>query len=108
MARTVNDVLTSADGTLADVARVRYTEAERIGFVVDALNTILNVRPDIFLGRFGTPFGTLTGASTLPLDEMYFRPLVDFVIARCETKDEEHVVSGRVELMAKLGSGYLL
>lgn len=107
MARTVAEVLTSADGTLNDADRTRYPTSERIDFVVDALNTIRNIRPDLFLGQFTTPIGTLTTTSTLPLDEQFFRPIVDYVIARCETKDAEHVVSGRAELMAKFAQGFL-
>lgn len=107
MARTVDDVLTSADGTLSDSDRIRYPESERIGFVVDALHFIRNVRPDLFIGRFTTPIGTLTKTSDIPLDEQYFRPVVDYVIARCETKDEEHVVTARAELMAKFTQGFL-
>jgi len=107
MARTVDEVLTSADGTLSDADRIRYPESERIGFVVDALQFIRNVRPDLFIGRFTTPIGTLTKTSNIPLDEQYFRPVVDYVIARCETKDEEHVVSARADLMAKFTQGFL-
>ena len=107
MPRTVGDVLTSADGTLNDVGRVRYTEPERIGFVMDGLQFMRNERPDLFVGAFSTPIGTLIAESPLPIDDQFFRPLVDYVIARCETKDAEHVVSGRVELMAKLATGFM-
>lgn len=107
MTRTVGEVLTSAGGTLNDTTSARYPEAERIGFVVDALNMARNIRPDLFIGRFTTSFGTLTTASVLPIDEQFFRPIVDYVIARCETKDAEHVESGRVALMASLAQGFL-
>lgn len=107
MARTVADVLSSADGTLNDAERIRYTETERMGFVVDALQFIRNVRPDLFIGQYSTPIGTLVLASPLPLDDQFFRPVVDYVIARCEIKDEEHVVSARAELMAKMAQGFL-
>lgn len=107
MTRTVAEVLTSADGTLNDDDRIRYPDPERIGFVVDALNLIRNVRPDLFVGRFTTAIGTLTTTSPIPLDEQYFRPVVDYVIARCETKDDEHVISARAELMAKFMNGFL-
>ena len=107
MARTVGEVLLSADGTLNDLARLRYPEGERIGFVVDALQMIRNARPDLFIGKFTSPIGTLTLASALPIDEQFFRPIVDYVIARCETKDAEHIESGRVALMASLAAGYL-
>jgi hypothetical protein len=107
MARTVAEVLASAGQTLSDVSNVRYTEPERIGFVTDALNAIKNVRPDIFLGQYSTPIGTLAPTDPLPIDDQFFRPVVDYVIARCETKDEEHVVSARAELMAKFVTGFL-
>lgn len=107
MARTVAEVITSAKATLNDADAIRYPEPEQIGFVVDALNMVKNARPDLFLGRFGVSFGTLTSASALPLDEQFFRPIVDYVIARCETKDDEHVNNARAELMAKFVTGYL-
>lgn len=107
MARTVAEVLTSATLTLNDEDKTRHKEPEQIGFVVDALQMIRNARPDLFIGRFKTPIGTLTTASVLPLDEQFFRPVVDYVIARCETKDAEHVMAGRAELMTKFVQGYL-
>lgn len=107
MARTVGEVLTSAAATLNDAGNVRYTQPEQIGFVVDALNMAKNMRPDLFLGRLHLSFGSLTTTSELPIDEQFFRPIVDYVIARCETKDAEHVESGRAELMAKFSGGFL-
>jgi hypothetical protein len=107
MPRTVAEVLTSAGQTLSDVSSKRYTEPERLGFVIDALNTIKNKRPDLFLGNYSTPIASLTPANNLPIDDQFFRPVVDYVIARCETKDEEHVVSARAELMAKFVEGFL-
>lgn len=107
MSRTVAEVITSAKATLNDDDLTRYTEPEHIGFVIDALNMIKNMRPDLFLGLFSTPIGALTTTSALPIDEQFFRPVVDYVIARCETKDEEHVVSARAELMAKFATGFL-
>lgn len=107
MARTVAEVITSAKGTLNDADLTRYTEPEQVGFVVDALQMLRNERPDLFIGRFSTAIGTLTTASVLPLDDQFFRPVVDYVIARCETKDAEHVLSARADLMAKLAMGFL-
>lgn len=105
MPRTVAEVIASALLTVNDDKdQDRYKNPEIIGFVVDALNMIKTVRPDLFIGFFSTPIGTLTTASTLPLDDQFFRPLVDYVIARCETKDDEHVLSARVDLMAKFAT----
>ena len=107
MTRTVGEVIASAALTLNDVAKVRYKEPEQIGFVIDALNMAKNMRPDLFMGRYAMSFGVMTTATVLPIDEQFFRPIVDYVIARCETKDAEHVTSGRAELMAKFAGGFL-
>ena len=107
MARTVAEVIASARPTLNDAAGVRYPDAEMIGFTVDALNLARNMRPDLFLGAFGTSFGTLILSSSLPLNEQFFRPIVDYVIARCETKDDENVNTGRAELMSKFAAGFM-
>ncbi len=107
MARTVRHVIDSAKNTLNDKNLVYYPEPELLGYVVDALNTVKNMRPDLFVGRFNESFSAITTASSLPLDDQFFRPVVDYVIARAETKDADHVESGRVELMARLTTGYL-
>jgi len=106
-AKTVADVLTSSDGTLSDKDRTAYPQSERIGFINDALQTIRNMRPDIFVGQFNDALTVANTTDVLPIDNQFFRPVVDYVIARCESKDEAHVVSGRADLMAKLMTGYL-
>lgn len=107
MSRTVAELITSVNHTLNDEDATRYTSAEQIEFVVDALNTVKTKRPDLFIGMFSTPIGTLTTASEIPIDEQFYRAVVDYVIARCETKDDESVVTARAELMAKFAAGML-
>ncbi|MDB5730691.1 MAG: hypothetical protein JWQ03_586 [Variovorax sp.] len=106
MARTVAQVLVSARATLNDVAGARHGTTELEGFVLDAVNSIRNTRPDLFIGKWGE-IAPLTGSAALPLDAQFFRPVVDYVIARAESKDAAHVESARVELMAKLSGGFL-
>lgn len=106
MTRLVSDVLSSARLTLNDVDAVRYLDAEMLGYTIDAINTIKNIRPDLFLGNYGA-LATLTTSSNLPINEQFFRPVTDYVIARCELKDDEHVLDARAELMAKMTTGYL-
>ena len=108
MARTVAEVIASARPTLDDADGVRYPNSELIGFTVDALNQAKNMRPDLFVGQYGTSIGTLTTGSNLPIDEQFFRPIVDYVIARCETKDDEHVTSARVAMMQAFSSAFLV
>lgn len=105
--RTAGDVVDSSSKTLNDANKVRYTDPEQLGFVADGLNMVKNMRPDLFFGQYKTSIGTQTRASVLPLDDQFFRPVVDYVIARCETKDAEHVVAGRAALMAAFAEGFL-
>ena len=106
MARTAAQVLASARYTLNDPAGDRAADAELLGYVVDALNTIKNERPDLFVGSWGE-IETIASGDNLPLPGQFFRPIVDYVIARADSKDADHVVSARVELMAKLAGGFL-
>ena len=106
MPRTCAEVIASALPTLNDDG-TRYTEAEMLGFVRDGLHEIKGMRPDAFLGQYSVTINALTTASMLPVDDQFFRPITDYVIARCETKDAEHVVSGRATLMLKLFIGAL-
>jgi hypothetical protein len=106
MARTVAEAIASARSTLNDAAGMRTTTADMEGFVLDGVNWIRNRRPDLFLGNWGEITG-LTGSAALPLDAQFFRPLVDYVIARAESAEAEHVESARVKLMADLAGGFL-
>lgn len=105
MARTGAHVLASARQTMNDAAGQRAGDAELLGYLVDGLNYAKGQRPDLFLGSWGDIETQSSGA--LPLPAQFFRPMVDYVIARAESKDAEHVTSARAELMAKLAQGGL-
>jgi hypothetical protein len=106
MARTVAEAVASARGTLQDQDAQRASDAVLEGYARDAVNMIRNERPDLFIGNWGA-VSVLTGSAALPLDDQYFRPVVDYMIARVETQDDEAVNTGRAELMAKLAGGFL-
>ena len=106
MAKTAGDALASARQTLNDAAKRRLPDAEGLTYVVDALNTIKNQRPDLFIGNW-QPIESLTLGANLPLDPQFFRPVVDYVIARAESKDAAHVLNARAALMAELARGFL-
>jgi hypothetical protein len=107
MARTAGDVIASAIKTVNDEDQDRYADPELLGYIVDALQAIKTARPDLFVGALSTPISITARTDPLPIDDQFFRPVVDYVIARCETKDDEAVVSARAELMFKLGGSYL-
>lgn len=107
MARTAAEVIVSALRTLNDDAQDRYGDAELFGYIVDALQAMKTARPDLFIGALSTPIAITQRTDQLPIDEQFFRPLVDYVIARAETKDDDAVVAARAELMFKLAGSYL-
>jgi hypothetical protein len=106
MARTVAQAVASARETLQDPDGDRVSTPTLEGFALDAVNMVRNERPDLFIGNWGTLTG-LTGDAALPLDDQFFRPVVDYMIARASVKDDEHLNTGRAELMAKLAGGFL-
>lgn len=107
MAKTAGDVLTSARYTLNDAAKRRMGDTEGLTYVVDALNTIRNERPDLFIGSGWEAIESTTTGASLPIDSQFFRPVVDYVIARAETKDAEAVLAARAKLMADLAGGFM-
>ena len=106
MARTAAEALTSARVAMNDAAKRRFSDATGLGFLVDALNTVKNARPDLFVGSWG-PIETMALVDPLPLSSQFFRPVVDFLIARAESIDEEASNQARAQLMAALGGGFL-
>lgn len=105
MARTVASAIEAARVVLNDLDGTRTSDPSLVGFATDALNAIRNIRPDLFLGQWGSITATADG--TLPVDDQFFRPVVNFMIGMAELVDDEHVVDARAELMAKLTQGFL-
>ena len=99
---TIQDVCDLADETLndeGDDSERRWPNARRLKFCQDALDAVRNLRPDLFIGQFGTfDSFSLTLVSTFPIDPSYRRVVADYIIMRCETGDDEHVNSNRVKL----------
>ena len=84
----------------------RVTDADFLRWAVDALNSIRNVRPDLFLGNWGAL--TLDTVDTeLPINEQFFVPIVTYLAGRAELTEDEAVNSGRAKLMAELMQGFL-
>jgi hypothetical protein len=60
-------------------------------------------RADLFFGQFEAPAGRLGGhGDFVPVADEYFPALVDYVVARAETQDDESVDEGRAIAFFKL------
>lgn len=102
MAVTMQDCVDRARTTLNDsdsddTAR-RWPDAEALNAAQEALDAIYQLRPDLFIGKF-TSFDSsaLALEDTFPIDSRFRRQVEDYIIFRCELKDDEAVVSQRAE-----------
>jgi hypothetical protein len=106
MARTVAEAVAAARRDLGDTDSQRVTDGDLRSYALDAVNMVRNGRPDLFLGNWGV-LPAFAEADPLPLDDQFFRPVVDFMVARASVIDDEHINNGRAELMAKAAGGFL-
>lgn len=107
MARTTTQVLARARAAINDAGSARATDATCLGYVVDALNIVKTVRPDLFLGQFGTSISSIAIDTNLPLDDQFFLAVAMFVAAMIESQDEQSADRARGELVSKIGGGML-
>lgn len=99
MATTLQQVVDLARATLNDDDKVRWPDAECLGYVQGALDAIYQIRPDLFIGQFTTFDSAALGlGDPLPIEERYRRQIADYVISRAETKDDEAVNNNRAAL----------
>jgi hypothetical protein len=94
---TIQNVLDLAGETLNDDAKVRWPDPERLKYIQDALDAVYALRPDLFHGQFTTfDSSALVVGMSFPLSGRLRRRVADYIIMRCETKDDEQVVNQRV------------
>ncbi|NQW93622.1 MAG: hypothetical protein HQ446_06250 [Polaromonas sp.] len=96
------------DVVFDDSTLTRYTETQLLEYARAALVDARRVRPDLFLSRLTGAFPAYAASAEIPISEDYVMPLVDYVIHRCELRDDEFAVDGRAAaLYQKFKSGML-
>lgn len=101
MTRTVAEAVEQARFALNDDEGLRAGDDEMVKYAREAVVHLRRERPDLFLGNWAAvPVYALT--TVLPLTEDYFIAVCDYIAARASIKDDEHVNSGRVQLLATL------
>lgn len=75
---------------LNDDAKERHPDADLLTYCQEGLGTLLDLRPDLFIGQFST-FNqeSLTLTSNFPIERRYVPLLIDYIIFRCERIDNE-------------------
>lgn len=102
---TYQDVVDLARVPLNDSDKARYSDSDMLSYANYGILTMLKRRPDLFIGSFSSlPTATATLVDLFPLSAAYIQPLADYVTARAEMMDDEHVDSGRTALLIQLFS----
>ena len=103
MAFSYQSVVDLARVPLNDSEKARYSDATLLSFANQGMLQVLKRRPDLFIGQFGNlPDGEKGHADAFPLPAEYVQTITDYVTARAEMTDDEHVNSGRASLFAQL------
>jgi len=92
---TFQQLIDRARYSLKDDAKFRYTDVEELVYANLAMGVIKRRRPDLFYGTYGTALAAYALANTYPLPPEYEQPMVDYLIARSETKNSEAADEGR-------------
>lgn len=96
MPKTVGDILTDARVILNDAAGDRYTDAQLISDLNNAISSTKMIRPDAFkLGEALPEFTVSQLASDFPLPEIFVQSFVYYLAGNAELRDDEFAVDNR-------------
>lgn len=93
---TLQEIVDLAREPLNDEDKDRYTDAQLLVHTIHGLLTAYRNRYDLFMGGATVPSTSMTLASTFPLAPEFAQVIADYVTARAESRDDEHVNNGRM------------
>jgi len=104
MAYTMQQLVDRARIPLNDADKDRYTDADLLGYAVDGLLIAVYKRPDLLIGNWtaSSTYTALVLGDSFPLPDRYMPVLADYVTARAELVDDEHVDSQRATTLMSL------
>ena len=97
MSRTFQQVIDRARIPLNDADKVRYPDADLLAYANDAVLLLRQKRPDLFFGAWTLPAGEYAAGLNIPVDDVYFPALADYVTGRAETRDDEESMQQRAQ-----------
>lgn len=102
------DYIVSARELLQDeVTPYRYPEADFLRAIETGLLEIRRLRPDLFIGRFGTVLDVPSANTPIVLDTQYRSALLYYVAGRVELRDSEDSKDARASVLLNKFIGQL-
>jgi hypothetical protein len=103
--RTINDCFTHVREILQDqVEPYRYPDSDLIRSLNSALYELKRIRPDVWLGTYGTDLTLYTIsdlALEIPFDSVFFQPVVYYIAGSLELRDDEFAIDGRAVTLVR-------
>ena len=89
---------------LHDSEKVRYTDLHLLAALNTAVGEIRRVRPDIAdiqvdIPNFPYVGNSINDGTRVPVDDMYYGPIISFVVGWAELIDDEFTVDGRANTL---------
>jgi hypothetical protein len=100
MPKSIDDALLDARVILNDTAGDRYTDAQLVSDLNNAISMTKMLRPDVFklgeaLPEFTTADLGLGTPTDFPLPEIFYQSFVYFLAGNAELRDDEFAVDNR-------------
>lgn len=100
MPKSIDDALLDARVILNDAAGDRYTDAQLVSDLNNAISMTKMLRPDVFILGEALPEFTAADlvqvpATDFPLPEIFYQSFVYFLAGNAELRDDEFAVDGR-------------
>ncbi len=103
MAFTYQSIVDLARIPLNDVDKARYSDETLLTFANHGMLQLVKYRPDLLIGQWANvPTGEKVLADAFPLEPGYLQTVADYVTARAEMTDDEHVNSGRAQVFMQI------
>ena len=99
---TLQNVIDGARVVLQDADKVRYTDAQLLGYANDGIVLGFKYRPDFRLGNYTVALGTYVAADQVPFPVQYQHLLKYYVVSSAELRDDEYSQDGRAAALLGL------
>ncbi len=110
---TYQSAITAARSIVQDLDSddYRYTDEQFIAALNMAISEVRRLRPDAWAGTFLAAIVEVTAlnlSDPWPVDDMFYNPVVEFLAAHVELRDDEFIQNGRAPALLQRFSQRLL